>query len=181
MIYLLVGSMTSFVWALTMLFLTDYTFGVFLTNVVSDYRRRNADLESEDIQRMAGFFGSMASSTTSLFMAITGGVDWNEVVGPLQSNISPLMLPLFSCYIAFCVLVLLNLVTGVFVDGAQRIIKDDKAKEQLKVLRKLFQKHSETNPVCTRDEDLEVTKTMFEASLEDPEMVTFFEKLHFTM
>ncbi|CAJ1390782.1 unnamed protein product, partial [Effrenium voratum] len=43
----------------------------------------------------------------------------------------------FSMYIAFATLVMLNLVTGVFVEGAQRIAREEKEQELIKSVQKL--------------------------------------------
>jgi len=76
----------------------------------------------------------------SLFMAITGGDDWRNMVDIFETPYSSYILnaAIFSSYIAFATLVMLNLVTGVFVEGAQRIIREDRASELIKVAAKVF-------------------------------------------
>jgi len=64
----------------------------------------------------------------TLFQTITGGVDWDFVVRPLSDLISPLVALLITFYIAFSVLALMNVVTGVFVDSVLVSAKEDKDK-----------------------------------------------------
>merc|ERR1712232_504763 len=71
-------------------------------------------------------FGSVGNSTYSCFKAMTGGQSWGEMLEPLRTTTGPFYTFLFYFYIMFSVLVLLNIITGVFVDGAMQKIKYDK-------------------------------------------------------
>merc|ERR1712113_1067003 len=53
----------------------------------------------------------------TLQIAITGGADWADIAQPLMS-ISPLLVFCFTLYVAFAVLCVLNIATGVFVQKA---------------------------------------------------------------
>jgi len=53
-------------------------------------------------------------------------VDWNELVSPLMVEISPMMAVLFSIYIAFCTLAMMNVVTGIFVENVLISARADK-------------------------------------------------------
>merc|ERR1719261_402071 len=63
-------------------------------------------------------------SINTLYMTISGGVDWGDVCKPL-TDIHPVMGFLFAMYIAFGVLCVLNIVTGVFVENANKITSND--------------------------------------------------------
>merc|ERR1719456_697385 len=56
----------------------------------------------------------------TLYMSICGGVDWNDAGEPLMT-IHESMGFLFAVYIAFAVFCVLNIVTGVFVENANKI------------------------------------------------------------
>jgi len=73
-----------------------------------------------------------------------------------------------GCYIAFATLVMLNLVTGVFVEGAQRIIKEDRDNDLVRTVCKLFMRADDNN-------DHDITWLEFEEHIEDPGMETYFQ------
>jgi hypothetical protein len=72
------------------------------------------------------YFGSLSRTMLSLFQCITSGLDWEIVAQPLWDDVSPVHAVLFSLYIAFAVLALLNVITGVFVESALLHAKADK-------------------------------------------------------
>merc|ERR1719421_1251605 len=69
-------------------------------------------------------FGSMLVTLLTLYQSITGGMDWGDVAAPLI-EIHPVMGFFFATYIAFAVLCVLNVVTGVFVENANKIVQND--------------------------------------------------------
>eukprot|EP00408_Alexandrium_pacificum_P030613 CAMPEP_0171276706 /NCGR_PEP_ID=MMETSP0790-20130122/63978_1 /TAXON_ID=2925 /ORGANISM="Alexandrium catenella, Strain OF101" /LENGTH=86 /DNA_ID=CAMNT_0011745813 /DNA_START=34 /DNA_END=291 /DNA_ORIENTATION=- len=59
----------------------------------------------------------------ALFMAISGGDDWRNFVECFKREPAwGVYVTLFSIYIAFATMVMANLVTGYFVDGAQKMM-----------------------------------------------------------
>jgi hypothetical protein len=87
--------------------------------------RANPDMVSSvDIPTLMTHFGSMLVSVYTLHKAIFGGQDWGEVSSPLMT-ISPFMTLLFMVYISFAVLCVLNIVTGVFIENANKITMKD--------------------------------------------------------
>merc|ERR1719156_143848 len=68
------------------------------------------------------FYGSLPRTVFTLYCTISGGIDWNDTVEPLIT-ISPAIALFFSVYIAFAVFCVLNIVTGVFVENATKIIR----------------------------------------------------------
>merc|ERR1719267_404906 len=64
-------------------------------------------------------FGSLWEAMISLWCAISGGNDWWHYAELLRSlQYGEFYLLVFFFYIAFCVIGLLNVVTGIFVDSA---------------------------------------------------------------
>jgi len=59
----------------------------------------------------------MFRSSHSLFMSITGGINWGVVVDPV-SDVGSVWVFLFYCYICFTYFAVLNVVTGVFCQTA---------------------------------------------------------------
>merc|ERR1711990_240520 len=64
------------------------------------------------------WFGTLTRSCITLYEAITGGLDWDDLLRPLMSDISPAMFVILASHIAFSLFAVLNVVTGVFVDTA---------------------------------------------------------------
>lgn len=119
-VYLILGSFWPFIWAFVVLLLMTYAVGIFLTQVVVFHYKDKGD---DTDQELLKYFGSLGSSVLYLFAAITGGIDWTQLCDPLGREISVGLQLVFLFYIAFSVLVLMNLVTGVFVDSAKRMTR----------------------------------------------------------
>jgi len=112
------GIMASFkplLWCLVLLLLVKITFGILILQMVSD---------STPSATILDLYGGIMPTIYTLYQAITGGLDWGQAAAPL-STISPFLTVLFSLYIAFAVLCMLNIVTGVFVENANSILKAD--------------------------------------------------------
>jgi len=85
-------------------------------------RRLWLGLDHESIPALRQYYGTIYLSSYSLFMAISGGTDWYELASLLPS------LPdtaLFTAYIAFSLLVLMNIITGVVISNVMKFAKDD--------------------------------------------------------
>jgi len=129
------GSLQSLGWTILLLVLIIYVVALFFTQVAWDYLSNVKNEDDKKIIRM--HFGSLGDSFLSLFGAITGGVDWTGMVLPLKS-ISPLLAPVFSLYIAFSVLAMLNVVMGVFVQNAMKTAKEDSDFVTIANVREIF-------------------------------------------
>jgi len=136
MVLLILHSMRSLFWLLVLLSIILFVFSIFFTQGIADYL---ATYQEDPIgEELRKFYGGLADSAFTLFMAITGGVSWIEVVRPLQET-GWVFTGLFILYVSFCVFSVLNIVTGVFVDGAiqrsaqERDLRLEKEKEQKEV------------------------------------------------
>jgi len=137
MVYLVMASMGSFMWTCSMMMALLFICAVYYTEYVSDLMLEHPDMDMSSIQV---HWGSLGTSIMSLFMAITGGADWHNLVDVFQTPQTSYSFNVivFACYVAFATLVMLNLVTGVFVEGAQRIIREDKRSELMRLAAQVF-------------------------------------------
>jgi len=136
MVYLISASMWSFFWTLMLLLLLLYCFAVYYTEQSSVLAKEHKGSIAADIRV---HWGSVPKSILTLYSAITGGDDWHNFVKVFEGDSTYFVnVFIFCAYIAFAILVMLNLVTGVFVEGAQRIIKEDKDNEMIRQVCKLF-------------------------------------------
>lgn len=137
----IIGSMRSLGWTVLLLLLMIYMIAVYLTQLVSDWRReQGTDLDQMSTTgiELEYYYGSVPRSILSLYQSISGGVSWDLACAPLMSNISPIAGVLFALYIAFAVLAIMNVVTGVFVESALATAKDDKDVVLLNNVREAF-------------------------------------------
>jgi len=74
----------------------------------------------------------------TMFESVVGGVNWDDAVTPLMTNISPALGFLFCIYVAVAVFAIMNMLTGVFVDRAMQCIRDDKDFIVANQIRDLF-------------------------------------------
>lgn len=135
------ASLLSLVWALVLLFIIFFVIGIFITQIVTTRRReltRNAwfytdgtlqeGIQSEEeeqlLETLNTQFGSLGKTIYSLYKAISGGDDWSSFADPLF-EVSTIMGVFFCLYIAFAVLAVLNVITGVFVDNAIKASQQD--------------------------------------------------------
>mmetsp|Transcript_28807 Transcript_28807/g.72991 ORF Transcript_28807/g.72991 Transcript_28807/m.72991 type:complete len:612 (+) Transcript_28807:137-1972(+) len=119
------SSMKALIWTGMLLLLMIYMVGIFLTEVVADHRFHGTKTPYGD-EVLEYYYGNLLLCMLSLFEAITGGVDWNDLTRPLIDEISPVLALLYVIYIGVAVLCLMNVVTGVFVDTVLMSAKADR-------------------------------------------------------
>lgn len=129
-----VGAIVPLLWAFVFALFVIYVFGIVIQQQVSDYVNSfgGAPLADEDslsndarvvlvLQRL---FPSLQKTLLTLFMSITSGVSWGELWEPLQ-HISSFLSSCLTCYVAFMVLGVLNVLTGLFVHQALQSAEND--------------------------------------------------------
>eukprot|EP00927_Polykrikos_kofoidii_P007470 TRINITY_DN13063_c0_g1_i9.p1 TRINITY_DN13063_c0_g1~~TRINITY_DN13063_c0_g1_i9.p1 ORF type:complete len:617 (-),score=104.59 TRINITY_DN13063_c0_g1_i9:13-1863(-) len=137
LVYLILSSMGAFIWTLVLMLILMFCVAVYFTQIATDMRAQKE--VPPDIDVIVRYWGTIENSIMSLFMAITGGDDWRNLSEVFLNKPGSLTNQLFfSCYIAWASLVMLNLVTGVFVEGAQRIVGEDRRKETVRLAAKFF-------------------------------------------
>lgn len=120
MMWGIVYSIKSLVWVLFLLGVIMFFFSCYLTTMVAEEfmdDEKPSTLTEEDKMILRTGFGSLMSTSYSLYQAITGGQDWSVYANPLF-QVSSLLGVVFCFYISFVVFAVLNVVTGVFVDNA---------------------------------------------------------------
>jgi len=69
---------------------------------------------------------------------MSGGADWDSMAGPLI-EVHPLLGVAFAMFIAFALLALMNVVTGVFVQTALQNAKEQEDRFMEDQIRRLFE------------------------------------------
>ena len=120
MVMSIVASLKSLMWTIILLAFLMYGVGVCLTQMIAD-----KGLEEPQIMvlapQMKSYYGSLPQALVSLFAGITGGIDWADLLEPLEEQISPWLAVVFVLYIAFAVLAMMNVVTGTFRHSLQSL------------------------------------------------------------
>eukprot|EP00747_Dinoflagellata_sp_TGD_P133156 gnl/TRDRNA2_/TRDRNA2_175159_c0_seq5.p1 gnl/TRDRNA2_/TRDRNA2_175159_c0~~gnl/TRDRNA2_/TRDRNA2_175159_c0_seq5.p1 ORF type:complete len:692 (+),score=116.01 gnl/TRDRNA2_/TRDRNA2_175159_c0_seq5:88-2163(+) len=166
------GSMKSLLWTIALLFLIMYVIGILLCQLVTDSIKEakrpdtpsmDADIEESLIEG----FGGLPRTILSLYEAISGGKDWDDLCSPLIA-LHPLFGLLFAFYIAFSLLALMNVVTGVFVESALKSAKDDAEKSMLDSLSTVF---------CELSCDGSISWPQFQIFMDDPNAAFVLQSL----
>eukprot|EP00929_Paragymnodinium_shiwhaense_P105053 TRINITY_DN6993_c0_g1_i2.p1 TRINITY_DN6993_c0_g1~~TRINITY_DN6993_c0_g1_i2.p1 ORF type:complete len:794 (+),score=185.35 TRINITY_DN6993_c0_g1_i2:130-2511(+) len=118
------GCMRPLVSAIILLLLMIYVVGVFFTQAVSTHIAGGFEAETP-LQDLHAHFGTLPDSIFSLYKAILGGIDWGDLADPIVEEMSTVYGLIFAFYIAFSVLAMMNVMTGVFVEAALEIAKND--------------------------------------------------------
>jgi len=117
-----VGSIQSLLWTLLLLIVIIYVFSVLIAEVAVDISLEG----STGPEQLHYWFGSLPRAALTLLESVIGGVSWDEVVQLLLGHGSTMGASVFIFYITLCVFCLFNVITGVFVEHAQRTAEDEK-------------------------------------------------------
>eukprot|EP00927_Polykrikos_kofoidii_P049521 TRINITY_DN43572_c0_g1_i1.p1 TRINITY_DN43572_c0_g1~~TRINITY_DN43572_c0_g1_i1.p1 ORF type:complete len:601 (+),score=84.71 TRINITY_DN43572_c0_g1_i1:187-1989(+) len=180
MVFAVLNSFVSLLWALIMLAMTMFGFAiVFQNGVINFLRTAHPRDDRKNAQEIQVVFGSLYETVIHLFSAVTGGNDWMFYGELLRKLGGDLYFLLFGFYIAFMLIGFLNVVTGIFVDRAvmartvDEVVEDFKAEQTQTVneVRRIFK---------SGDKDGSGTMTFAElqAHLEEPWVRAYFSGLN---
>ena len=133
----LILSVRTFACVVSLLFMCIYVMAIYTTQAV--YVRRLENPSGSGDEALVKWWGNLPTSMLSLFQALSGGVDWNDISEPLKNHISPWFAYLLVLFIAYCFLALLNVATGTFVEAVSRQAEHLKIRTQIIQARKVFQ------------------------------------------
>jgi len=182
MLYSLVNSFKSLCWAFLVLLMVFYVFGLTFTSGtyqacwVSDAAELDCGENSSELKYR---FGSVSMSMISLFMAMSGGIDW----GDLYLLIVPLgwvYAVIFLAFILFTIFAVVNVVTGVFVDSMMQsstldreVVISEMIKEKEDVTEKMHDLFMEMD---SNHSEL-INLHEFEEHLDDKRAIAYFESM----
>jgi len=117
-------SLVSFSWGLALLLVVIYLFAICFMHAVDRYLE-DPDGSRDTMDALMLYYRSVPITMYSLMMAISGGEDWNQLVKPL-GEIHVVYKALFVFYIFFVIICVLNVLTSVFVQRANELVKLDR-------------------------------------------------------
>jgi len=165
------ASMKDLFWTLLLLVILIYMFSVAITEVVQDVVESNQDRVS-DAEHLEYWFGNLSRTILTMFESIVGGVSWDEVAQLLIINVSPIMGGIFCLYIGFCIFAMLNVVTGVFVDKAMTVARENGNASLANHISDLFFDHRNANF------SEGITWEEFTEKINSPNMKDYFKELN---
>lgn len=139
----LVGSMRSLVWVTCFVVLLTYILSIYIMKIVADHWKLNpedAHAHEEDIIR--SLYGTLFQSMLTLYQVLTSGLEWRGACQPLMSQIPHESLGVafaFVVYVSFTLFVLLNTITGLFLNVAQDAALEDKKRIYQEEIRRTFE------------------------------------------
>merc|ERR1719424_1476737 len=105
----------SVIWALVLLIIIMYAFGIALSQAVVDHASEHGIPEDDDLMK---YFGTLGLAMMSLGMAVAEGISWHIFTDALKTVGNGEWVAVFMVYIAFVYFAVLNVVTGVFCQNA---------------------------------------------------------------
>lgn len=178
MVYSIIGSVRSLFWAIMLVFIVLFTVASYLTQVATNYRA-TASEDDELAGELTANYGTLLESIYVLFQAVSGGADWGDVANPLL-ELHWAYAVFFIVFMCFALFAVLNVVTGVFVEGAlERAAMDKEAMIQHELDSQ--QSNVKNLEQTFRDIDTDGSGILelaeFERLVEDPRVKAWFRSM----
>jgi len=113
-------SLNSLVWVVALMVFIMLVFAIMFTSSTVEYlisKERNGNLPTTRDIELRDRFGSLLSALLTQYMAITGGMDWGQTAYLLDMISSVWLAAFLFCHF-FLFFAFMNVVTGVFCQGA---------------------------------------------------------------
>jgi len=136
------SAMKPMFWAVVVLFAIIYLVAMALLQFAAEEftaKAASADggaLSKENFDLLAEHYRGLLPTFYTLYKAICGGLDWGDAAQPMFAIHAGLGV-VFCTYIAFAVLCVLNIMTGQFVEAANRMAAQD---DEMIMAEQLFQR-----------------------------------------
>mmetsp|Transcript_63629 Transcript_63629/g.197463 ORF Transcript_63629/g.197463 Transcript_63629/m.197463 type:complete len:649 (-) Transcript_63629:101-2047(-) len=176
---MIVDSMRSLMWALLMLAIIIYVFAICFTTSASEHLRSHEGSNSAGLSEVHRQFGSLGRTVYSLVQAMLGGVSWGVCCDALLT-IDWFSGALFFFYVAFTILAVMNIITGVFVDNAvetARTQRDFLIQKEMELKEKYAQEMRDLFMEMDKDGSGTIGLEEINEYLEDPRVQGYFAAL----
>jgi len=165
-------------WAMIIMLLIYFTFGLIFMNAVSAVLE---EVDEHERDKLLGFYGTVRLSMLTLFMSTTGGMDWSIAANAL-SQTGEFYYTLFLFYVSVVSFALVNLITGLFVDSAMKAGEKDRMVEMQdsmteaadfkQAVKQLFME-------MVKDEDGLLDRGELEGAIKDDRMKAFMHLVQY--
>ena len=123
MLMAILGSAIPLLWAGLVLVFLMFFFGVIFLNGAADYTAE-ASMGDQNVVQFKLFFSDLPMTLLTLFMCITGGINWWEVQ-QLFLDMSLAYALVFVLFVLVTLLAAMNVITGIFVTDAVQMARLD--------------------------------------------------------
>jgi len=172
-------------WALLLLGFVMYFFATTFTQAAADSLVAEGLLPHQvpsqsSLALLVEMYGSIPRSFRSLFMAVSSGRDWHELLSPLSEHTHWIFSVLFVIFIAVTVFGIMNVLTSVFVESALQSVqhyKDLLIQESMKS-KKMYVDHlREVFHEIDTDDSGSIAMEEMQIFLEDPQLCQYLESM----
>ena len=126
------ASVISFFWCFVLQLLLLYVFGLVFVQAVTGYRFDAANSEtsaedgwSENAEYLEVYWGNLGLAMLTLYQCSSGGMDWQDAYTVL-APMGGFYLFAFIFFIAFWMIAVFNVLTGIFIESARRVAQPDR-------------------------------------------------------
>eukprot|EP00930_Biecheleria_cincta_P003560 TRINITY_DN10449_c0_g6_i1.p1 TRINITY_DN10449_c0_g6~~TRINITY_DN10449_c0_g6_i1.p1 ORF type:complete len:569 (-),score=95.21 TRINITY_DN10449_c0_g6_i1:188-1894(-) len=113
----IVSTLKTATFALILIMLIMYMFGIAITQLVGEYVIDMSAAQSSVKPELLTYFGSIGWSILTMFMTITGGLDWENAMFPLL-DVGVHAVACFIVYVGLMCLCVMNVLLGIFCQCA---------------------------------------------------------------
>mmetsp|Transcript_71428 Transcript_71428/g.172906 ORF Transcript_71428/g.172906 Transcript_71428/m.172906 type:complete len:726 (+) Transcript_71428:89-2266(+) len=126
MMHSVAASLSALAPAFVLLILVMYMYGICVMQGIINHIESNPVQQMEDWLAILELrFGRISQTMSTLFMSITGGISWVEVLDGLN-QIDGVYNLIYMFYVGFVQICVLNIVTGVFVDTVHQMYQPER-------------------------------------------------------
>lgn len=168
MVVSILSSVRSFGWALVLLFILVYVMAIYVAQSLSELDRSTLITMSTEALGDEEALTSVWMIIFVLFQCMSGGMDWGGFANPLVKETGWISAIAFTFFISFTVFVIMNVVTGVFVDASTNSLREEKEKDLLTRLRESFE-------IADEDKSHTLTWKEFQRNMNHPRMKDYFK------
>jgi len=178
-VFAIFESFVSLMWCFVVVFMIIYVFAIFFMNGVQEFLGENGQSNPGSLDMLLKRYGSVAKAMVTLFMTISGGIDWKDAMSPLVA-MHWAYEPVFNFYVFFMVIGVLNVVVGAFVATTAEISSKDRevlVKSEMKALNTYQRKIHTFFAEADKDKSGKLSWEEFKEHLEVPKVSAYFRAL----
>jgi len=179
MVYSTLGSAKSLVWISIIFGIIFYIFGIAFTSAAVGFLSSNEMWNDPKYQDLVEYFGNVQSAVLSLYQSVSGGDDWSMIYNALALTGGPEKY-LFLLYITFTCFAVVNVVTGIFVDTAVQVGREDRevmVHEELETRKHNLNTLTELFDAMDEDDSGQMSRTEFLQVMGQEKVNAFFKAL----
>jgi len=178
MIMGITSSAKPLLWAMVILILLQFIFASCFLQIITDEFALMDDKGASQTETIENF-ASLVRAMYTLWLSVSGGVDWGDVAEPLV-DMGFILGIFFSVYMAISVLCVLNIITGVFVESATKNAMQDKEHHFLEELA--FQQEWQQDclklfETVDKNKSGSISLAEFQKALDDDRLRSAFRKI----